>query len=288
MINFSPIQFKSEAIFEYLKLFSKCFPANEKFNLNYLEWLYKKNPCGPALGYDAWDGEKLVAHYVVMPTNVFVDGLNIRGLLSLNTATHPLYQGRGLFTKLAEYTYASAAEQGFHAVFGVANANSTPGFVKKLGFQLVEPLDAKVGLGSLRVDLERVEEMAQFRTCWTRESLEWRCSNPNNPVLMRTKGVRLQLFALAKGLGLHVYAEQTIQNGLELGGLIQGGPSKISPLRLYLGLSPADCKRANCYVDIPQHFRPSPLNFIYKDLRCVPQQIEPGRVSFSFMDFDAY
>jgi GNAT superfamily N-acetyltransferase len=288
MINFSPIKFESETILKYLELFSECFPANAKFNINYLEWLYKKNPCGPALGYDAWDGEKLAAHYVVTPIDIHVDGLNVRGLLSLNTATHPLYQGRGLFTKLAECTYAAAAEQGFQAVFGVANANSTSGFVRKLGFQLVEPLDAKVGIGSLGIDLERVEKLAQFRTRWTKESLEWRCANPNNPVAMRTKDGRFQFYAPAMGLGVHAYSEQISQNGLELGSTTQGHLPKISPIRLYLGLSPTDCKRAHCYVDIPQRFRPSPLNFIYKCLRGVPQKLEPERVSFSFLDFDAY
>lgn len=288
MIYISPIQFEPEIMFRYINLFSECFPAAGKFNLNYLEWLYKCNPCGKAIGFDAWDEDKLVAHYVVAPAIVRIDGSNMRALLSLNTATHPLYQGRGLFIKLAERTYASAADQGYQAVFGVANLNSTPGFVRKLGFQLVEPLEAKIGLGPLGIDFERLAEQAQFHTYWTKESLQWRCENPNNPVALRQKDERLQLYVPAIGVGLPAYAEEAVQKGIKFEYSKHVRQPLLSPVRLYLGLSPAGCKRTYSYVDIPKRFRPSPLNFIYKTLGVAPQKLNSGQVSFSFLDFDAY
>ena len=52
-----------------------------------------------------------------------------------------------MFTILAERTYQYAAENGYRFVIGVANAQSTHGFIKNLDFKLIGPLDFKIGLG---------------------------------------------------------------------------------------------------------------------------------------------
>ena len=288
MINFSPIRFEIYFIKKYVQLFAQCFPAGSKFNINYLEWLYCKNPLGSAIGFDAWDGNELAAHYVLIPLNAYIDGLKVRALLSINTATHPSYQGRGLFVKLAEYTYAAASELGFSAVYGVANANSTPGFTRKLGFQLVEPLNAKVGFGSLGIDLDRVKKEAQFRVDLSKAFLEWRCSNPNNMIVMDANEKCLKLYASTMGQALLAYAELAMPDETPLCDGIDKYSKLRSPLRLYLGLSPTGTIKSNTYLNIPSRLRPSPLNFIYRSLSKSAQRLEPGTISMSFVDFDAY
>src|SRR5690349_12069268 len=134
-LSFAPIRTDAAALAQYGALFQACFPMTDKFTPRYLQWLYVDNPDGKAVGYDAWDGERLAAHYVCIPARAWVEGAQVPVLLSLNTATHPDYQGKGLFTKLASMTFEAGAAQGFDGVYGVANANSTPGFVRKLGFQ---------------------------------------------------------------------------------------------------------------------------------------------------------
>jgi GNAT superfamily N-acetyltransferase len=284
MTRFAPARADAGVYPQYVELFASCFPATTKFNQRYLEWLYRDNPSGPVVGFDAWDGEQLAAHYVGVVMQARIAGKPVRALLSLNTATHPKYQGRGLFTQLAERTYEAAAAAGVAAVFGVANANSTPGFVRKLGFQLVEPLAAKVGLGSLGVDPARAQQQAQFHTAWSPETLAWRCGNPNNPIGIRAGEGRTQFFAAAMGRVLPAYAE------LPLLDAPPGSPAPRgrSPLRLYLGLEPAGSTLSRAYVEIPRRLRPSPLNFIYRPLAGVPAQLEQGSVRFSFLDFDAY
>lgn len=270
----------------YVDLFGACFPGVTKFNLPYLQWLYNANPMGSPVGFDAWDGPKLAAHYVTIPMQGQIAGEPARVLLSLNTATHPSYQGQGLFTRLAERTYEAAAEAGYQAVIGVANANSTPGFVRKLGFQLVEPLAAKVGAGPLRLDMAE-SLAAQFRTDWTAEAIGWRCANPNNAVAARKRSDRWQFYAHAFGSALPAYAELAPQ---AVGSWEPPAVSGLlSPLRLYIGLTPASCRGVNrAYVDVPGRLRPSPLNFIYKPLLSATHRLERGDVSFSFLDFDAY
>ncbi|MYM68832.1 GNAT family N-acetyltransferase [Pseudoduganella sp. FT55W] len=282
MIAFRPIQADAASLARYRALFEACFPGTDKFTPAYLQWLYADNPDGQALGFDAWDGETLAAHYVCIPARARIEGTEVSVLLSLNTATHPNYQGQGLFTRLAAMTYEAGAAAGFDCVYGVANANSTPGFVRKLGFQLVRPLEARVGIG--RINPIADSAPLSFARQWSGASLAWRCGNPGQPVRARRHGARWGFDAAALGLA-RAYDELT---------LALDGASPLpsagawAPLRLYLGLRPDSAGTPAGYVSIPQRLRPSPLNLIYRSLSGRVPQLDAARIHFSFLDFDAY
>jgi GNAT superfamily N-acetyltransferase len=283
MFTYSPVKFNEQSLHRYESLFYTCFLKSRKFEPITLNWLYVENPDGLAVGFDAFDGETLAAHYVCIPATLRVNGKLEKALLSLNTATHPQYQKKGLFTKLAEMTYQAAADLGFCTVYGVANANSTPGFVRKLGFQLVQPLNAKIGFGSLGIDFSMASSNAQFERVWTQESLMWRCSSPVNPILSFRKPDRIGFQASAFGKILSAYAE--------LPGSVryQGGDKGMaSPFRLFLGLVPGRACSFTGYTNIPQRLRPAPLNVIFRSLTQSAARLEAGHIAFSFLDFDAY
>jgi GNAT superfamily N-acetyltransferase len=122
----------SASILSYSTLLSDVFGKPELFTKEYLQWQYADNPDGTIVGFNAYQGETLAAHYVTQPMEAVINGVKRRGLLSLNTATHPQHQGKGLFVKLADRTYTYAAEHGYDFVIGVANQNSVHGFTKKL------------------------------------------------------------------------------------------------------------------------------------------------------------
>jgi GNAT superfamily N-acetyltransferase len=275
-IGTSPTQLAQHA-----RLFAACFPLASHLDATYLEWLYAANPAGPVLGFDAWEGDRLAAHYACIPVRLQWDGAPRWALLSLNTATHPDFQGQGLFTKLAEATYAAAAEDGFALVHGVANANSTPGFVRKLGFHVVAPLDSLVGVGSLSgVDLEKAAA-APFRRLWSPAELRWRCANPARPV---------RVSALRDGSA--GYSAPTGTPGLSAWMQLPAPPvDATAPApwggRVFLGLFPAGSGRPRAYFPLPQRLRRSPLNLIVRDLRG-SARVDAGGVSFGFLDFDAF
>ena len=101
------------ALQEILHLMQSAFEGHaEKFSLEYLKWQYADNPVGTIVGFNAYKGDELAAHYVAMPIYMMIDGNKTLGLLSLNTATHPNHQGKRLFTTLADRTYQYAAENG--------------------------------------------------------------------------------------------------------------------------------------------------------------------------------
>jgi hypothetical protein len=85
------------------------------------------------LGFIAYSlsGEP-AAFYGIYSIQVEYNGKFYHAAQSGDTMTHKNHTGKGLFTKLAKMTYALAKEKGVEFVFGSPNANSLPGFVKKL------------------------------------------------------------------------------------------------------------------------------------------------------------
>lgn len=285
MTTYAQASVEADKLLQYRDLFVTCFPSADKFrHPGFLPWLYAGNPGGQVVGFDAFDGNRLIAHYACVPAMVRVHGSPARALLSLNTATHPEYQGKGLFTKLAEMTYRRAAELGFDCVYGVANANSTPGFVRKLGFQLVQALDARIGIGSLGINFDAAARNAEFERTWTPEAIRWRQSNPVNTIQCRRHGQKLGFTARAWGRALSVYAE--LPASADLQSAATGG--RESAFRLFLGLTPDGACGFRSYVQIPAHLRPSPLNLIYRSLQDDSRQLTRGYIQFSYLDFDAY
>jgi len=284
MFEYSRVKTDDCSLQQYASLLRNCFPSAAHLTSRYLRWLYVENPCGTAVGIDAFCGEVLAAHYVCVPSDVSIMGRQVKALLSLNTATHPEFRGKGLFTKLADATYGLAAELGYSLVYGVANANSTPGFVRKLGFQLVGPLDATLGLGrQFKIDWEKVHKVSEFRCLWDTKRLSWRIRNPENRIaaVTRESGIS-ELFARTDKKNIVAWAEVPTS----LRKCDTATPSIVYP-RLFLGLNPRDCAAGKIRVSIPNRLRPSPLNFI---VRSVEGEVTLDRnlITFSFADFDAY
>ncbi len=281
-MEFTPVRCDEAAYAEYVRLFADCFPGVDKFSRDYLDWLYRCNPDGKVVGFDARDGNRLAAHYVCIPARARIGNEEVPVLLSLNTATHPEYQGKGLFTKLAELTLAAGAELGYDSVYGVANANSTPGFTRKLGFQLVGPLQASVGIGPVGIRFSQDTSSLQFRRIWSVQALAWRCACPVNPISAQAGQDRTTLLASVPGIPMMAVAEVDIVAPEEK------EPATISPLRLFLGHVPSAWQRRALYMSIPKRLRPSPLNLIYRSLTGRIKAIDPDAVFLGFIDFDAY
>ncbi len=271
---------------QYGALYRTCFPKAIHLNSAYLRWLYNSNPLGGLVGADAWYGDEVVGQVVAVPGEYILNGKLIRGLLAVNVAVHPEFQGRFLFKKLGLKMCEYGAEDGYEFVIGVANKAATPGWVRQMGFQLVQPLEARLGLGNLNLDWNTIVITEQFRHDWSAESLLWRLSNPNRPISSRNLDDQLQCYTPAKGQILPVYGEVPIS--FKSNTVIGRSVNFISPLRLFLGLIPDGGYQFKRYKTIPERYRPSPLNLIYRSLNQRVQKLEKGCVSFSFLDFDAY
>lgn len=265
------VRLDDTALREVQSLLQRVFEKNaKKFSLAYLKWMYVENPAGGIVGFNAYAGEVLAAHYVAMPIYMRIAGEKTLGLLSLNTATHPDHRGKQLFSVLAEKTYQYAMEKGFQFVVGVANANSTHGFVKHLGFQLLGPLTFRIGVGT------QIYPQRDYTFCryWDRELLAWRLRNPSMRYY-KNRGVLVSPIKL-------VFKKLVCYNGAEMVDLPR---LHFRPLNLYIGMG-ADLRKG-CYFSLPKWIKHSPFNLIFRDLTDggLPQMTRDN-VFFELMDFD--
>lgn len=277
MYKFELVSIDDSSLHKYKDLLRTTFPSAFKFTAEFLKWQYSENPLGNVVGFNAFFEDTLVAHYVTLPVISKVFDREEKGLLSLNTATHPAHQGKKLFTKLAEKTYEYAFSQGYKYVYGVANANSSHGFVKNLGFQHVAQLTTKVGLGSL--PKSKLLDPA-FERLWDFKSFNWRLQNPSLKYFLK---------------GEYVYAPtgKPFLNAImckannEINNIVPNYKF-ISPFKLYVGLDNSLDWEKSFFYDVPNRFKSSPLNFIFKDLSGQNRCLSKENINFNLIDFDGY
>ena len=279
-----PVSTSSETLILYEKLLSTVFPKSAAISKDYLEWLYLKNPNGVVLGYDAWFGKELVAHYVCIPRKAFWAGKTHKILLSLNTATHTAHRNKGLFTMLAEKTYEKAKAQGFEAVIGVANANSTHGFLNKLEFKLITPLTIQFGFGDLNIKSTDILKTDCFRLIWTDKDLFWRLKCPRQKVFVKSREKTLSFFTLKYGRFFVPYSENPFIDMSEK--IILEKNTGINFLHIFVGLIPKSAQKKNLFIKLIDRLKPAPLNFIFKNLTNLENLPSKENIFFTFLDFD--
>lgn len=262
-----------EKIKIYSELLSTVFYNTNKFTVDFLTWQYYDNPNGKVVGFDAYSGDTLAGHYVTIPVSYYIDGKVKKGLLSLNTATHADHRGKGLFTQLAHRTYEEAKKLGYEFVIGVANQNSTHGFLKKLGFYLIAPLIVKTGIGNINFN-KGLSYLVKPN--WDDKSLKWRLNNPEanyltnkNTVISPTdkSGIYAQLFS-SKDAILSLSTKKPF-------------------LKLWIGIA-KDLRCKGLFFNLPKRLKPSPLNLIFKDLTGELPLINKKDILFELIDFDGY
>lgn len=242
----------------------------DKFSYDYLKWQYADNPVGPIVGFNAYMGDVLAAHYVTMPIYMNINGEKTMGVLSLNTATHPDHQGKRLFTTLADKTYQYASEHGYKFVIGVANANSTHGFIKHLGFKLIGPLTFKVGVGQ-NIYPQRDYTFTRY---WNEEIMDWRLKNPS---MKYYKNGDMIVSPIKIGFKKLVYHDKD--------GLFTGDKLSFRPFNLYIGYG-TNLKKG-MYCSVPKFVERSPFNLIFRDLTGgqLPE-VTKDNILFELIDFD--
>ena len=259
------------------------WPRTTRLTPAYLDWLYNRAPDGAALANNLYRDGRLVAHLAALPIRALYHGRETRGVLTVNIASHPDIRGTGLFTRLATESYERAAATGYAFHIAIPNAQSTPLYTGRLGNQLLGPLDVKLGVGP--VAPRREVEGLQFARLWTPEALAWRLAPPNRPYRVQYRNGCGCLYAATGRFGIYVEVGSFARELLPAGLPELAAPH---PVRLWIGADRSRDWSRSAYVDIPLRLRPSPLNFICRDLTGKGRLLDPARVRLDVLDFDAY
>ncbi len=269
MYQYKRTQTDDKSLEQYAELLSGVFSNTDKFSKDFLKWQYKDNPNGEVIGIDAFLNDELAGHYVCIPVKYDFYGVEKKGLLSLNTAIGINHRGKGLFTKLANKTYDLAIEENFDFVIGVANQNSTHGFLKKLEFELVGPLDVFIGIG--RVDVLRTSKV---KALWDAKTIEWRVNNPSN--ILEQSGTYIISKSDIPLVNIQMSKQEENVKSL----------SAKYGATVWMGKA-VHVKKKGVFVKLPNRLKPSPLNLIFRALNPNFNYIKED-ITFECIDFDAY
>lgn len=265
----------------YKELYSKCF-SNHNKSLKYYEWLYKQNPNGSYIGVDCIYDNEIIGQVGGIPFPYNYEGKICKVLLSINVCVSPDHQGKKIFNKLAQKLESYAKEEKFKFIIAIANKSATPAWIKSISMQNIGQLNASIGYGNYGLKKLRLEQ-SDFFVMWNKKTIEWRINNPEN---------KINLINLEKK---SYFLTNTNINFLKIFSILDwnnfdknNNKKHISILpKLFVGLIPK--KKTNFLsLDLPNFLRPSPLNFLYKDLSGNNNKIEKEKCFFSFLDFDAF
>jgi GNAT superfamily N-acetyltransferase len=96
----------------------------------YWEWKHHRNPFGESPVLLAETGGELVGLRVFMRWEWDAGGERLRAVRAVDTATHPAWQGKGIFSRLTKRLLEEMRREGTHFVFNTPNEKSRPGYLK--------------------------------------------------------------------------------------------------------------------------------------------------------------
>jgi GNAT superfamily N-acetyltransferase len=106
----------------------------------YWEWKHHRNPFGESPTLLALADGQIVGLRAFMRWEWSANGERIRAVRAVDTATHPDWQGKGIFSRLTRALIESVRDEGVHLIFNTPNEKSRPGYLK-LGWQQVGRTD---------------------------------------------------------------------------------------------------------------------------------------------------
>jgi len=115
-------------------LFLECFDGKSLGGL--WDWAYMENPNGEPLVTLCYDDDRLVGHYAIISMPMSMNDDVVNSYLSMTTMVSVSHRKYGLFVKMASENYRAAHEFGVDFIMGFPNKKSTPGFKKRLDWDI--------------------------------------------------------------------------------------------------------------------------------------------------------
>lgn len=104
--------------------------GNAAAGADFLRWKHEENPFGVSPGLVAEHDQKVVALRLFMRWRFRTGPEELSAVRAVDTATHPRFQGRGLFRTLTLALVEQMRKEGVAFVFNTPNEKSRPGYLK--------------------------------------------------------------------------------------------------------------------------------------------------------------
>lgn len=138
-----------EAVLALLRASLGWMPDDQ--HASFFVWKHWHNPFGPSPAWVAVEGERIVGFRTFLNWELERGRRQLRAVRAVDTATHPDYQGRGVFSRLTLHALEELRADRVDFVFNTPNDQSRPGYLKMGWKQIgqVPLLFRSRGVGSL-------------------------------------------------------------------------------------------------------------------------------------------
>jgi GNAT superfamily N-acetyltransferase len=109
----------------------------------FFEWKHYRNPFGPSAAWIALDADRVVGFRAMLRWDFQCGERRIRAVRPVDTATHPDYRGRGVFTRLTRHALDAMRDEEVELVFNTPNRASLVGYLR-MGWHNLGRLQVRV------------------------------------------------------------------------------------------------------------------------------------------------
>lgn len=266
---------------QYIKLYNSCFGQN-KFELNYLDWLYNKNPSGQYIGIDCFDNNNLIGQVGGVPIDFIWKKKKLKIIISINVCVSNNYRGHKLFSKMANKFEDYLKKNNFDGIIAIGNKSATPAWIKSINLINLGELEAFLGIGEIS-DNNFDSNQYDFYSLWDRKKLSWRLDNPKNKTFLKNNKKKIKsIYSITKYPLVKAYAPM-----LYCDNTVLPDKDEINILQPFIFIGKIGKLKKKNVFHIPKILKPSPLNFLYKFFN--PEiTLEKEKIFFTFMDFDVF
>ena len=153
MINIDPIEAENTDLYDIDLFFKKQYIGKTRYGrMGLFFWKIFKNPF--QIGYVNLfkDDTKIIATTSITPKSLLLNQCLISSGEIGDTYTDSNYQGRGLFSKLINFSREKANKNGIKFIYGTPNNQSLPGYRKRANFDTINAFNIRVLKMPLRIN----------------------------------------------------------------------------------------------------------------------------------------
>ena len=268
------------------KIFKKSlnFQLKKSFSVEFLNWLYNENPNGKAIINNVYEDKKIIAHFALVPITVLYNNKTYKSALSVFNAVDENHRNLYLFHQLASKSFELAKKEDIKFIMSVASEASSELYVRCFKFKLISPLAVKIGLSKFQ---EKNNLPHKFEILRDKTTLKWRLSNPRFKYQIYKENEKYIIFnnnykLFKMNMGYISNKDLDLQNKIA-----SKNTYNLNPFNMWMGLN-NNLKSTKMSFNFPEILKPSPSNFIIKDLKSEETNLRKEDIKFNLIDYEVF
>ena len=224
------------------------------------------------------------AHFALVPIKVLYNGKAYKSALSVFNAVDENHRNLYLFYQLASKSFEIAKLENIKFVMSVASEASSKLYVKCFKFKLISPLKVQIGLSKFQ---EKNNQPHKFEVLRDKTTLKWRLNNPRFKYQIYKENHRSIIFNNNYKLFKMNMGYVNNKEVDPLNEIISKSTFNLNPINIWMGLN-NNLKNINMSFDFPEILKPSPSNFIIKDLKSKETNLSKEDIKFNLIDYEVF